>query len=229
MSITECSASELIEQIKQPEGGYIPPETLEVISFGEGVDALNPEENVSPNLISLAVDYMGSVMLGIPIEEVFEVSMLGAQCVREYDKAWHLMGGITGLDDRSIINAVKLSGFDVCILSGFMKYKPVDEINPDKSTIQNVRTMIERYLRFMTSDTYWDLMVSESRPTKNHTLLLLTAWCMSLHSSDVEWRSSIKYLGIYNPRLNEVYRISVDAIPEDLINEIDRDVLGYSE
>lgn len=53
-------------------------------------------------------------------------------------------------------------------------------------------------------------------------------WRMGLRSIHTEFQN-IKYLGVYNPRLNEVYRISVDAIPRDVIIEVDRDVIGYSE
>ena len=35
------------------------------------------------------------------------------------------------------------------------------------------------------------------------------------------------YMGIYNPRLDAVYRLAVDSIPAEVINEIERDVIGY--
>lgn len=35
-------------------------------------------------------------------------------------------------------------------------------------------------------------------------------------------------MGIYNPSLNEVYRINVDAIPGDVIDEVEKDVIGYT-
>lgn len=36
-----------------------------------------------------------------------------------------------------------------------------------------------------------------------------------------------KYLGIYNPRMNKVYRIAVENISEDVIREVEKDVIGY--
>ena len=80
---------------------------------------------------------------------------------------------------------------------------------------------------FMTADTLWDFKVSKHRPNKGHTLQLLMYWRMGLHSVHAEFQS-IKYLGIYNPRLNEVYRIKVDAIPDDVIAEVEKDVIGYT-
>lgn len=249
------SVTQRIKQINQPRGGYINPRTLEVVSLGEGVDVLNPGETVSPGLIGSAVDYLTRFMLGDPVKEAFAISMLGARRIGKRSAASRLMAGIKGLDDRSIINAVKLSGFDVCFRSSPRNYKPIEGINPDEPTIQNVRTMVERSLRFfdeygpvvfggftfeggytdtvssgdgdfMTADTLWDFKVSKSRPTKNHTLQVLMYWRMGLRSIHAEFQN-VKYLGIYNPRLNEVYRISVDDIPRDVIAEVDRDVIGY--
>ena len=61
----------------------------------------------------------------------------------------------------------------------------------------------------------WLFKTSAVRPTKDdiHELLMDP--------------SLQRCLGIYNPRLNEVYRISVDDIPRDVITEVDRDVIGY--
>lgn len=255
--IAGCSVTQRIKRIKQPRGGYIPPRTLEIVSLGEGADALNPEENVSPGLIGIAVDYMTRLMMGTPVEEAFTVSLKGAHLVGLDVEAWCLMEDVKGLDDESIISAVKLSGFDVCLRAGPMHYRSFEGINPDEATIQNVRTMVERSLRFFdtygpmvlngftfeggytdtvisgdgdftTADTLWDFKVSKARPTKNHTLQLLMYWRMGLHSIHTEFQD-IRYLGIYNPRLNEVYRISVDDIPDDVIVEVERDVIGYPE
>ena len=249
------SVTQRIKQINQPRGGYINPRTLEVVSLGDGIDALKPGENVSPGLIGSAVDYLTRFMLGDPAKEAFAISMLGARRIGKRSEASRLMAGIKGLDDRSITNAVKLAGFDVCFRSNPGNYRPVEGINPDESTIQNVRTMVERSLRFfdeygpvvfggftfeggytdtvssgdgdfMTADTLWDFKVSKARPTKSHTLQVLMYWRMGLRSIHAEFQN-VKYLGIYNPRLNEVYRISVDVIPRDVIAEVDRDVIGY--
>ena len=251
-----CSVTQRIRQIKQPRGGYITPKLLKAVPLGDGIDALNLEENVHPGLIGLTVDYMTRFMSGTPVVDAFAISMLGAQSIGYDSKASHLMSGIKGLDDRSIVNAVKLTGFDVCYRSSPIGYRPVEDINPDEPTIQNVRTMVERSLHFfriygpktldgftfgggytdtvsagdgdfMTANTLWDFKVSKYRPSKEHTLQLLMYWRMGLHSVHAEFQS-IKYLGVYNPRLNKVYRIKVDAIPDDVIAEVEKDVIGYA-
>lgn len=250
-----CSVTQRIKQVKQPRGGYINPKEFKPKSLGDGAEALNPEENVHASLMGLAVDYMTRFMSGASAEDAFKISMMGAQLIGEGTKALKMMASIKGLDDASLTNALKLSGFDVCFRAGIMGYKPVDEINPDKSTIQNVRTMVERSLHFLevygpkildgftfeggytdtvstgdgdftTSDTLWDFKVSKMPVKKEHTLQLLMYWRMGLHSIHPEFQG-IKYLGIYNPRLNEVCRIAVDDIPEDVITEVETGVIGY--
>ena len=51
-------------------------------------------------------------------------------------------------------------------------------------------------------------------------------WRMGLNSIHLEF-NDLKYLGFYNPRLNKVYRIEVNKIPEEIINEVDHVVIGY--
>lgn len=250
-----CSVTQRIKQVKQPRGGYVKPKEFKAESLGDGSEALNPEENVHASLIGLAVDYMTRFMSGASVEGAFEISMMGAQLIGEGARASGLMAGIDGLDDGSITNALKLSGFDVCFRAGIRGYKPIDEINPDKPTTQNVRTMVERSLHFLdvygpkvldgftfeggyteivgtgdgdftTSDTLWDLKVSKMPVKKEHTLQLLMYWRMGLHSIHTEFQD-IKYLGIYNPRMNDAYRIAVDDIPEGVIAEVEKEVIGY--
>lgn len=128
-----------IEQITQPEDGHIDPKVLEVMSFRGGADALNPGENVNPLLVDTTVGCMTRFRLGIPKEEAFMLSMVGAQILMKDVEAWRLMVGIEGLDDKSIINAVKLSGFSgVCSDPfGVVGYQFVKGINPDGATIEN--------------------------------------------------------------------------------------------
>ena len=57
---------------------------------------------------------------------------------------------ITGLDDKSITNACKLAGYDVCYRNyGGNGYRPVQDIAPDPATISNIRIMVNRGITFM--------------------------------------------------------------------------------
>lgn len=198
--------------------------TFEVEPLGEGADALNLEENVNPDLIDLTVLCMADVMSGIPAKMVFANSLSMAR---------HLIDDIKGLDDGSITNAVKLSG----LITDPGNYQPIEEINPDEATIQNVRAMVERLLCFYDEygakspifDALWDIDVSKTWPTIEQILRLLVYWRMGLHSPRAWQFQNVNRLGIYNPRLNEVHQISVDDIPEDVIDEIDQNIRRYSE
>lgn len=250
-----CSVTQRIKQVKQPRGGYIKPKDLTAQVLGEGIDALNPDEATHAGLVGTAVDYLTHFMLDTSVEEAFHVSMMGAKIIKEEKKAHLLMSGIKGLDDDSVINAVKLCGFDVCYRAGNMGYKPVDEIIPDAASIENIVTMVNRSLRFFeaygpkvldgftfeggytdvvstgdgdftTKDTLWDFKVSKAPIKKEHTLQLLMYWRMGLHSIHPEFKD-IKYLGVYNPRMNTASRIAVADIPEEVISEVEWDVIGY--
>lgn len=255
--LTGCSVTQRIKQIKQPRGGYLNPKTMEITRMGEGMDALNPEENIHATLVGLTVDYLTRFMSGSSAEDAFSISRMGAECIGEGKTAQKLITEIKGLDDASVANAVKLTGYDVCYRAGIAGYQPIDKINPDHATAENIRIMVERSVHFFeqygpkildgftfeggytdvvrtgdgdftTPDTLWDFKVSKMPPKKEHTLQLLMYWRMGLHSIHPEFQK-IQYLGIYNPRMNLVYRIAAEKIPNDVICEVERDVIGYRQ
>ena len=250
-----CSVTQRIKEVKQPRGGYIKPKDFQPETLGGGMEALNLVENVHANLMGLAVDYMTRFMSGTSAKDAFKISLMGAARIHEVDKAAALLSGIKGLDDTSITNAVKLSGFDTCFRAGVMGYMPVDDINPDVPTTENVRIMVERSLHFLevygpkvldgftfeggyssvvssgdgdftTADTLWDFKVSKMPIKKEHTLQLLMYWRMGLRSIYPEFKS-VEYLGIYNPRTNTVSRIAVADIPDDVIAQVETEVICY--
>jgi len=79
---------------------------------------------------------------------------------------------------------------------------------------------------FLTSDTMWDFKVSKSNPTNKHTLQLLMYWIMGQHSGQEVFKK-INKLGIFNPRLNTVYLLKVDDIPDSIIQAVENDVICY--
>ena len=152
--------------------------------------------------------------------------------------------------------AIKLSGFDSAFRAGKAAYRPVEEIRPNRETVENVRKMVDRSVLFfdqygpkvldgltfeggytgyvvagdgdfLTKDTLWDFKVSKQRLQTKHTLQLLMYWRMGLHSAHSESYKSIEYLGVYNPRKNIVYRLPVSKIPPETIDEVEVKVIGY--
>lgn len=166
-----------------------------------------------------------------------------------------LLKDIKGLDEKSVNNACKLVGYDVCFRAGIMGYKIVEEINPDSDTIENIVIMVERSLIFwkeygpiikdgftfeggctdmvssgdgdyLTKDTLWDFKVSKEEPKSKYTLQLLMYYIMGCHSIHPEFKK-IEKLGIFNPRKNKVYIASISSICSETIEKVSRDVIGY--
>lgn len=232
----ECiiaSVTQRIKQIKQPIGGYINPSWFTATIRNDG-KLLHEVENIHPSIVGLAVDYLTRFMLTHKEQEecgntggtmerlVFHIARIGASFATAdprlkdpagYCERW--IDEVKGLDDSSIIAACKLSGFDGYYRGGLaqmLKSKTPHEINPDKDTIENIRTMVERSLSFfkdygpvtalgftmlggytsvvntgdgdyLTEDTLWDFKVSKSDTiTKYHTLQLAMYWIMGQHS-----------------------------------------------
>ena len=251
-----CSVTRRIDKIKQPRGGYIRPKEFETIMLdGGGIDDLNPVENVSPSLVGMAVDYLTRFMSGTSAIGAFKISEMGSRVVQRKELFDQLLSNVNGLDDNSISAAVKLSGFDSAYRAGVMAYRPVQNINPNSDTVENIRTMVERSLRFLdqygpkvmdgltfeggytgyvssgdgdflTKDTLWDFKVSKKKLQSKYTLQLLMYWRMGLHSIHPEYKN-VKYLGVYNPRMNVVYLLDVSKIPEDVISTVETEVIGY--
>ena len=251
---TMYSVTQRIKVIKQPRGGYIKPKEFSVTVLDDGIQ-LHTDENIHASLIGLAVDYLTRYMMGTPVNEAFQISLLGAERVRESDYAQKLLKKIKGLDDLSISNSCKLVGYDVCFRAGLMGYRPVQEISPNNETIENIRTMVNRCLDFwkeygpivldgftfeggytntvstgdgdyLTNDTLWDFKVSKEAPKNQYTLQLLMYYIMGCHSIHKEFQT-IKRLGIYNPRLNTVYLLNISDISKDIIKEVSTEVIGY--
>ena len=79
---------------------------------------------------------------------------------------------------------------------------------------------------FLTGDTLWDFKVSGYPPNPRYTLQLLIYWRTGLHSVHPEYQS-IRRLGFFNPRRNEVWLLDVDRITPELIDWTDRELIGY--
>lgn len=257
------SVTARIKEIKQPWGGYIKPSQFSVKEINDG-NVLSDVENVHATVVGLSVDYLTRYMMGTEIYDVFSISYEGAMLANVFghenavNEAQKYIENIKGLDDKSIINTCKLATFDVWVRNtiGAIWAKTADEINPDSSTIENIRIMVERSLSFwreygpivkagftfettgytqtvdsgdgdyLTSDTLWDFKVSKNKPTSKHTLQLLMYWIMVQHSGKTEFKE-IKKIGFYNPRLNTVYILEIESIPQDIIEEVEKEVICY--
>lgn len=250
------SVTQRIKDVKQPRGGFVSPKEFVKIPLEDHIE-LNMHENISAGLIGLTVDYLTRFLMGAPKNNAFRISLKGASLIGEINLAKTLLQDIKGLDDTSIIHAFKLSGFDVIFRAGLAayRYSPAETITPDEDTIYNIKILVERSLAFfekygpitkdgftfeggytdkintgdgdfLTRDTLWDFKVSKADPTSKHTLQLLIYYLMGIHSKHNEF-DEIEYLGIYNPRLNRVYRLEINKIPKEIILDVEHEVIGY--
>ena len=277
-----ASVTARINQIKQPRGGFIKPSDMSVELQNDGV-TLNSEENVHASIIGMSVDYLTRYMNGSKLEDAFGISLRGATIAANFSvkgslaTAKKMLSNIKGLDDNSIINACKLVTFDVWFRNtpAAMLAKSYNETNPDKATVDNIRTLVQRSLNFfkkygpitqdgftfepvngkesdykkmvetgrgtwggytgtvetgdgdfLTADTLWDFKVTVSEPTNKHTLQLLMYWIMGQHSGQDIYKKITK-IGIFNPRLNKVYFYSIDKLPKDVIEIVEKEIICY--
>lgn len=166
-----------------------------------------------------------------------------------------MMSEIKTLDRQTIINACKLAGYDVCARASINGYKPIETINPNDETIRNIELMVKRakeHLRmnghivdaafdftggytsiissgtgdFLTHDTLWTIKVSKNEPNSRHTLELLVEYIMGTQANYQKF-STVRQLGIYNPRLNKSYTIKLANIPDETFKTVGMDVIGY--
>lgn len=264
--ILMSSVTKRISMVKQPYGGYLNKNKFDVSVIDDG-KILNEKENISPSLIGLAVDYLTRFMMGASTKEAFKISLLGASCLDLFlnnasgkkgialKNAEKLLKGVKGLDDKSVSNACKLVGYDVCFRASIMGYRPVEEINPDSDTIENIVIMVNRGLKFwkeygpiikdgftfeggytdivtagdgdyLTKETLWDFKVSKDELKSKYTLQLLMYYIMGCHSIHSEFKE-IQKLGIFNPRKNKVYIANISLIDSEILDEVSREVIGY--
>lgn len=249
-----ASVTQRIKTIKQPYGGYLPIKSFSKKVFTDEY-VLNDNENIQASLVGTAVDYLTRFMLGDTVDKAFHISLAGAALINMKSKANSLKSTITGLDDISIISACKLAGFDVCFRASISAYKPIENINPDTDTIENVRMMVNRSIVFwnaygpivcskptceggytsivdcgdgdyVSSDTLWDFKVSKTAPTSKHSLQILMYYLMGIHSVHAYYKN-VTNLGFFNPRLNTAYICPVSSIPQETIDEVEANVIGY--
>lgn len=249
------SVTKRISQIKQPRGGYLPIKNFDLQEFNDG--SILGEENITPQSMGLVIDYLTRIANGTSPADVFHIALKGAKIlgVEQFELARELLNYInssTWDDNTSIKNSCKLVGFDTVVRAGAQTFKPVSQIEPDESTINNIKIMVNRSLvffeefgpvikdgftflggygkhitsgdgDFLTEDTLWDFKVSQKKPQSKDTLQVLIYYIMGLNSLSL----NIDKIGFFNPRLNQVFTYNVSDISPSVRKEIEQDIIGY--
>ena len=149
------SVTKRVSEVKQPRGGYIKPSQFELRQLDDG-QFLFENENIHASIVGMAVDYLTRLSMGASTEEAFYISFEGAKWAslsgvpNAVELAHNLAAGIKGIDEQSIVNACKLTTFDVWRRNRAAAplAKRADEIFPDNYTIHNIQTMVMRSIDF---------------------------------------------------------------------------------
>ncbi|MBE6528019.1 MAG: type III restriction endonuclease subunit R [Thermoplasmata archaeon] len=237
----------------QTEEGLINPAMMERTKFDDG-KRLGPE-NIHPSTVGLAVDYLTRFMLGDDPKDAFRIPLMGADIAGKFDEVLNLLYNVTDLSNESIINMCRAVPFDVYYRAGVAPSFDPFSLDVDQSTIDNIRIMVERTLKFfddngpitvfgptfpgsytdkvltgdgdlVTTDAIWDLKVSKNQPTKENTLQLMIYYLMCKHSVDRKLKK-ITYMGIFNPRLNIAYTLNPAILDKGIIEKVEKEVIGY--
>lgn len=224
------------------DGYTLGEENISPQSMGLVVDYLTRIANGTYSTNAFTIALRGAKILS---NEHFELAMELVNYI--HNSTWD--------DDISIQNACKLVGFDTVVRAGTHTFKPISEINPDQATINNIKIMVNRSLSFfkkfgpviqdgftfmggygkyitsgdgdfITKDTLWDFKVSKKKPLPKDTLQILIYYIMCLHSLSPNFET-IDTLGFFNPRLNMVFTYKISNISPLLIDEIEKDIIGY--
>ena len=254
------------DAIELKENEYFVGDVIGLKTITDDGRILEADENRSPQTVGVVVDYLTRFMIFHDASEAFKISAEGAMRKemmtdsngKELVRFTELIQGVTGLDDKSIINACLLSEYDVWKrnLSAAMSITDYESVIPDKKTINNIRTMVERSVDFfninpiikdgftfepdgysavvtsgdgdfLSKDTLWDFKVSKHDPSTDNTLQILMYYIMGKHSGNHLY-DEIDKIGIFNPRLNKAYLYDMNNYSKELYEEIERDVICYN-
>ena len=234
---------------------YIDPTSMDEIPLEDGIK-MGPE-NMQPNIVGLAVDYLTRYRLERNVDKAFSISLLGGERSGRMEELRGYLSGITGIDDASVTNACKACLFDEYYRAGRPPSQEPEEICPEHRTCENIRVMVERSMKFferfgpvissgptfeggytdtvstgdgdyLTEFTIWDFKVSWKPPTDEQTLQLAMYYLMGKRSW-WPWFDNIKNIGIFNPRLNKAYMLNMGSISPLTLRDIERDVIGYAD
>lgn len=251
------SVTSRTRKVKQPYGGYLPVKKMDIIQYNDKNELNNTkDDSVSPILIGLAVDYLTRLILGDNKTEVFNISLRGAELILKRNAACDLLENISGLDRNSIVSTCKLVGFDSVFRAGPATYKPIENINPSDESIEDIRTLVNRTLKFfnengpvilsgftfedgysstinsgdadfLTAEALWDLKVSKNSISSKHTLQILVYYIMGLRSKHSDYFESLERIGLFNPKLNIAYVKNIKEIDKELLSIVSKEVVCY--
>ena len=152
------SVTQRIKHIKQPRGGYIPPKLMHQQFFEDG--KMLSEENISPALMGVMVDYLTRFKQTGDFEQAFDIPLKGMQLAKlslpdlpMIAEAKKLIPLISDFSDKSIAAATAFTSyFDTLYRQGSSALKFLEPKIPDAATMENMRIMDDRATKFFTDE-----------------------------------------------------------------------------
>ena len=248
------SIIEIIKNAKQPKNGYLEINKFKEISFSDDL-VISENENIPISIVGIVIDYMTRFMITNDVRNCFRVSLSGAKYINQSEKAEEFIQKITGLNNESIIAACKLAGYDICFRVNPSHYSPVEDINPNEQSIENIKNMIQRCLLFvkkygpiirdgftfeggytdkitmgdgdyLTDGTIWNLKLTSQGININDTLEILITYLMGKRSNYPELQD-VHCISFFNPRLNKIFTLNTADIPKETIDVVEKNIIGY--
>ena len=249
------TVTQRVYAVEQPKGGYLQLRDFSSKSYKDG-RTLNATENVHGKYVGLAVDYLTRFRMTNDADAAFEISMLGAEILRQnygqVDQYNFCRQLLEAVKKGGTAESVQLVAYDEVYRAGEID---IPRLASDDSTIENIEIMVQRgvdflnrcgsvvqsgftleggYTRtvvngdgdYLTRNALIDFKVLRSDFTKEHSLQILMYYLMGLHSVHKEFKQ-VKWLALFNPRKNLVKFVNVNQIAAPVIAEVNRNVIGY--
>lgn len=178
-----------IKAFKQPKGGYLPVTTFEPMPQ-KLIGSLCRKENIPAFLVDRTVVCMTDFLLGREKMTSFLKAMTNAPHQQTPDAeavAKVCFDNIKGLDDESIVNAVKLITFEQEDTNAF-NFVPYYKVHLERATIINLMHLINRSVVFF---------------KKNGELKRNIKFTPADMSSPKEWVEIKENFGGYSPTIND--------------------------
>lgn len=148
----------------------------------------------------------------------------------------------------------KLVRYDSAFRAGYLVYHQgmVRELTITQIDVHNLQVMVNRTKRFLdsygpvissgatfeggytpiitagdmdfvTKGFIWDMKVSKNPPDKNGTMQLLCYYLLGQQSIHTVF-DDVHSIGIFNPRLNAIYTLEIEQIPESVMNTVRQEI-----
>lgn len=234
-----------IKQIKQPRGGYIsskffsPTEheivepLIEIENPRHSSDLATTIENLSYWLSGINIF---KIWRNIPLdcESLNNLSILihSSNINTEVIKAAHNLSVLDldyELTDNEIMYVKVLTNRTIeflCSIDPISFAKPFFSWETVNNRAKNYHSITaEGEIDFMTEDTIWDIKIYKSNPLNSQNKLqIITYYLAGLHSDQSHIFKKIKYLGIYNPKSNISYKLTISSITNSIFEEIEKNL-----